>query len=222
MKYLNKIRLFFNQEKGVVNKKTIRKYIGRDAIIIEAGAHIGTDTCEMAKLWPDTTIYAFEPIPELFEILKHNTSSYSNVKCFQLALGNKTGITSINKSSGDSDASSSLLEPKEHLKIHPTVLFDKKIEIEVTTLSDWMKLYCIERIDFLWLDLQGFELDVLKDSVDIVSNVSVIYTEVSLIENYSKSALYPELRDWLMTLGFKVKIEKLAWMDGGNVLFVKK
>lgn len=213
---------FLFKEKGIVSKKTIARFIGDKPVILEAGAHIGTDTCEMASLWPNSKIYAFEPIPELFNQLKNNTSQFENVKCFQMALGDKTGTCTIFQSSGDSDASSSILEPKNHLIVHPDVKFEKKIEVPVITLKDWMDNQGIEKIDFLWLDLQGFEFNVLKASKEVLENVSVIYSEVSLIENYTNSTLYPEFKNWLQYLGFKVQREELAWDDAGNVLFIKK
>ena len=80
----------------------------------------------------------------------------------------------------------------------------------------------IPKIDMLWLDLQGFELQVLQQSQTVLANVSVIYTEVSLIENYEKGALYGELVAWLDKRGFAVVREEIAWKDGGNVLFVRK
>jgi len=218
---LKLIRSILFREKGIVSKRYISRFFNDNPVIVEAGAHIGTDTCEMAKLWPQAMIYAFEPLPELFSQLKKNTSSFPNVKCFEMALGDKTGTCNIYQSSGESDGSSSILEPKEHLKNHPNVIFEQRIEVEVITLNDWIKKYNVDKVDFLWLDLQGFELNVLKESKEIISKVSVIYTEVSIIENYSKSALYPELRDWLKEKGFKVKKKKIAWKDGGNVLFVR-
>lgn len=222
MKYIKKIISNLIKEKGVVSKKYISKFLTENPIIVEAGAHIGTDTCEMAGLWPTATIFAFEPIPEIFEQLIKNTSGLPNVKCFKMALGDKTGICNIFQSSGESDGSSSILEPKVHLINHPDVKFENKIEVEVITLRDWMKNEDIKKVDFLWLDLQGFELNVMKESKCEISEVSVIYTEVSTMENYSESALYPELKSWLKTVGFKVKKEEIAWKDGGNVLFVKK
>lgn len=211
----------FSNRKGIISKKYIAKFLGEDPIIVEAGAHIGLDTCEIAKIWPKSKIFAFEPIPELFAQLVKNTYSFQNVKCFQMALGDKTGFCTINQSSGASDGSSSLLEPKAHLDYHPDVLFEKKIEVEVITLTDWMKINKIDRIDFFWLDLQGFELNVLKETKDILTKTKAIYTEVSIVENYSGGALYPELKKWLKTVGFIAKKEKIAWEDGGNVLFIK-
>jgi len=77
-------------------------------------------------------------------------------------------------------------------------------------------------VDMLWLDMQGFELQMLKASEIILNMVSVIHTEVSTRETYKGVPLYDDLRSFLEAKGFSVKIEALptGW-DMGNVLFVK-
>jgi 2-O-methyltransferase len=210
------------QQKGVIPKKYIKRYLPENPVIVEAGAHIGTDTIEMAKLWQNATIHAFEPVPDLFQILAKNTDGIPNIHIYSLALSEAQGDVDIHISSGTSNASSSILTPKKHLDIHPNVIFEKKITVEATTIDDWAKTHLIQKVDMLWLDLQGYELPVLKKSLSILRGVKVIYTEVNLIENYENNALYTELKNWLATQGFSVKREGLAWKDGGNVLFVKQ
>jgi FkbM family methyltransferase len=209
-------------KEGTVDKSYIAKFLPQNPVIVEAGSHIGLDTREMSKIWPDAKIFAFEPIPELFTQLKNNTAGCPNVKCFQIALGDKSGKTIIHQSSGASDGSSSLLTPKAHLEHHPEVFFEKELEVEVITIPDWMKTNSIANVDFFWLDLQGFELDVLKKAEHVLKNTKVVYTEVSIVENYQGGALYKELKEWLESLGFKVNKEEIPWEDGGNVLFVRE
>jgi FkbM family methyltransferase len=212
----------FLKSSNTISKEYISQFIPNDAIIVEAGAHIGMDTIEMAKFWPNSTIYAFEPVPEIFEQLKKNTSKYKNVKCFKLGLSDKCGKAKIFVSSGDSDGSSSLLKPKEHLKLHPKVKFDESIDIPIVTLEKWAKDNKIKKIDFLWLDLQGMEYKVLSKSGNLLTSVKAIVSEISLVENYSKGVLYKPLKNWLAKKGFMVQKEEILWSDGGNVLFVKK
>ena len=217
-----KSKFFAAQSKGIVPKKYIYPFLPKNPIIIEAGAHIGTDTLEMAKHWHNATIHAFEPVPHLFQLLAQNTEGVTNIHIYPLALGEATGKVDIHISSGKSNASSSILPPKRHLNIHPDVFFEEKITVQSITLDDWALQYKINQIDMLWLDLQGYELQVLKKSLAILSGVKVIYTEVNLIENYENSALYNELKMWLQEQSFIVEQEALAWYDAGNVLFIKK
>lgn len=207
---------------GIIEKSFIEQFLPNNPIILEAGAHIGVDTVEMATRWPNSTIYAFEPVPNLFNRLKKITCSYKNIICFDYALDKKNGLSNMFISSGSSDGSSSLLEPKEVLNAHPTVYFDKDVIVKTITLDEWAKKYDVTHIDFMWLDLQGSELDVLKASPHILKTVLAIYTEVSLIETYHGAPLYTELRKWLEEQGFFVIREELPWKDMGNVLFARK
>jgi 2-O-methyltransferase len=214
-------KLFPSKQEGTIPKKDIYAYLPKNPVIVEAGAHIGSDTLEMAKRWKKATIHAFEPVPHLFQILAKNTEGVANIHIYPLALGEVTGEVEIYLSSGKSDASSSVLVPKKHLDIHPDVFFEEKINVPITTLDEWAARYDIKQVDMLWLDLQGFELQVLKNSPSILRWVKVIYTEVNLIENYEKTGLYGELKDWLTGQGFRVEREELPWSDAGNVLFIR-
>ena len=210
------------QKEGIIPKSYIHSYLPKNPIIVEAGAHIGSDTLEMSRLWQNATIHAFEPVPHLFQLLAHNTEGIANIHIYPLALGETTGKFDIHISSGKSNGSSSLLLPKKHLEIHPDVFFQEKITVQAITLDDWALQHEIKHVDMLWLDLQGYELQVLRNSASILRGVKVIYTEVNLIENYENCALYNDLKIWLQEKGFEVEQEALAWQDAGNVLFIKK
>jgi FkbM family methyltransferase len=190
-------------------------------VIVEAGAHVGVDTVEMARLWPQAMIHAFEPVSSLFEQMKVNAAPFSNIRCYREGLSENGGFQKIFVSSGASDGSSSLLPPREHLTEHPEVRFEEEMEVETVTLDGWQKREGIEKIDFLWLDLQGMEPAVLKKSPKAMEGVSVIHTEVSLKEVYDGGELYPEFRRWLEDQGFIVKMEQLPWADMGNVLLIR-
>jgi len=216
-------RQMFNpsaSSEGEVDKKEIRSHLPRRPTVVEAGAYKGLDTEEMSRLWPDATIHAFEPIPGLFQQVIDRVGFRSNVRCYNLALGAHSGTTTLHVSSGASDASSSILRPKKHLEYHPETTFGEAIEVQVVTLSEWMSRNNVDNIDFLWLDLQGAEFEVLKSSAEILRNVTAIYTEVCLVEQYEGAVLYPDVRKWLEERGFRVAREKLPWEDAGNVLFV--
>ncbi len=206
---------------GTVSKKYIGKFLPECPIIVEAGAHIGIDTLEMADTWPRGSIHAFEPVPDLYNQLKFNTEKRKNVFCYPFALSHIAGFSKMYISSGSSNGSSSLLPPKEHLTRYPNVAFIDTIEVETITLDAWAENQGFPHPDLLWMDVQGHELSLLKGAENSLESIQAIYGEVNLVEAYEGGALYPELRTWLEDFGFRVEREALPWPEGGNVLFIK-
>lgn len=222
---IKKIRNYFLKRKfreeyqilGLIKTK-----LGNLNVILEAGGHNGKDTLRMRGLWPDADIHVFEPEPELYTQLKTAASPFPKIHTYQLALSNQSGNVTFHKSSGRSDASGSLLKPKDHLLAHPDVFFDEQFEVTAIKLDEWAAQNNVKAIDFMWLDMQGHELNMLKGSPGILAKTTAVYTEVSLIETYEGVSLYPEYRKFMEQNGFEVFIEYLTWKDMGNVLFLRK
>ncbi len=185
--------------------KEVAKILPSNPIIIEAGSYDGSDGIYMAKLWPKGTVHSFEPVPELFENVKKNTSQFSNINPFNLALSNTTGVSEIfiSKLNGNTSQSSSLLQPTGHLKFHTDISFPKSCLVSTITLDDWAQNNHISQVDFLWLDLQGVELDVIRNS-NVAKNAKAIYLEVEFLEAYKNQSLYPEIKKWMTENGFKL------------------
>ena len=76
---------------GSVPHRYFMQFLPDDPVIIEAGAYNGGDTYELARRWPRGHIHAFEPVPELFEAVKQQTSNVKNVSYYPIALGEKNG-----------------------------------------------------------------------------------------------------------------------------------
>lgn len=205
-----------------INKNYIRQFLPPNPIVIDAGAHVGGDSIEMCRLFSGSTVHAFEPVPSIYKLLKHNTRKFSRIHCHTIALSNHTGQQVMHVSSGASDGSSSLLQPKDHLIDHPDVFFKEDITVQTMTLDDWAATQQLDHIDLLWLDMQGFELEVLKVSTVILPTVKAIHMEVSTRSTYEGVPLYDEVKTWMRTNGFQVELEAIpnGW-DFGNVLFVR-
>ncbi|MEP7108248.1 MAG: FkbM family methyltransferase [Ferruginibacter sp.] len=205
-----------------ISKTLLKKYLPEKPIVIDCGAHDGADSVELAKILKGE-IHSFEPVNNLFSRLKTNTHNFPNIYCYEIALSNKNGSQDFYISEGRSDASSSLLMPKAHLDDHPDTFFKTKITVKTLTLDYWAEINKIEKVDLLWLDMQGFELNMLEVSEKILAKVSVIHTEVSTKETFVGVAQYAEYREFLENKGFNVVLEAIpvGW-DMGNVLFVRK
>lgn len=203
----------------LLTRPLLKKYLPENPVIIEAGAHKGRDSLKLHKLFPQATIYAFEPVPYLYEHLNKAVAGIAQIKTFKVALSNKTGITTMHVSP-ELGAVSSLLEPTTLKQEKPNISFEK-IEVPTITLDDWAQQYNIEKIDFLWLDLQGHELTALKSGTNVLKTVKAIYTEATLEPRYEGQVLYPELKAWLEHQGFQVIAEHFHHSTWGNVLLIR-
>ncbi len=213
-----------NKKPEKISLDFIAQFLPEAPVIIEAGANVGRDTIKISKRWPDSQIYSFEPVPELYEKLLENLSenkiNLKNIKTFNLALCDRVGKADFNICE-NVGAISSLLEPGSILEKFSGAKF-KTVTVDCTTLDKWAQDNKVSYVDFMWLDLQGAELLALKNSPEIMSTVKAIHIEVNLSERYSGMPLYPEVKSWLESRGFKVAQESLHHVTWGDVLFVRK
>lgn len=175
-------------------------------LIIEAGSFNGTDTKKMSLFWPDSTIHAFEPVPEIFKQLLKETVSYPNISCYPLALSNRTGpalfyVAQHPKKPGAPCQAGSLHKPKDRLK-ESIITYPSTIEVETISLWQWAKIHNISHADLIWLDMQGHELAVLKESVEFIRKATLIYVEVNFIAAYDLQPTPDEIDQWLEKQGF--------------------
>ena len=216
--------LFAN--KHVSELKLIAKYLKKDPVIVEAGAHDGGDTVRMCKQWPKATIHAFEPRPDVYKKLCKKTKKYKKVHTYPLALSDKSRRQTLYLSSSKDntcDAQSSLFEPDKTNwpeDLANNIQFNQTIEVKARSLDDWARNNHIQKIDFLWLDLQGNEFQVLKASPNVLSMVKVIKTEVSKKPLYKGTLPYAEFKAWFEEKGFRC-IQDCNDFHG-DAIFIKK
>lgn len=189
--------------------------------MIDCGAHEGKDSYELVRFF-NGSIHAFEPVPALYKRLENKMKGAKNSFTYPVALSDSNGTSEFYVSEGRSDGSSSLLPPKDHLISHADTFFREKITVDTLTLDTWAAKQGIGYVDFLWLDMQGFEMNMLQASQKILPTVKVIHTEVSTRETYEGVHQYEAYRNFLFEKGFKVQLEAIphGW-DMGNVLFVR-
>ena len=96
------------------------------------------------------------------------------------------------------------------------------IQVSCITLNEWAAMNKISRIDFMWLDMEGYELYALQNALNILSSVSAIYTEISFELIRENSCLYDDLKAFIEKQGF-VEVWKRSWSSRqGDALFMRK
>lgn len=202
--------------------------------------HVGAHTCLEYKSYIDLSldnIILFEPIDEIFSELKENinkvlsnnkVNKYPNTILTKKGLGSEISKKEMwveNTNPYGGGMSSSLLEPKYHTEQYPDIIFDKKIEIEVSTLDEELKDY-ENKYNILNVDVQGYELEVLKGSAKVLENIDIIFIEVNAVEMYKDCVLIDELDEFLKTHGFireetiwNYHSEKKTW---GDAIYIRE
>ena len=73
-----------------------------------------------------------------------------------------------------------------------------------TTLNDVVKRNRIEKVDFLKLDVQGYELEILKGFDQYINTTDVILSEVSLLDIHKEVPLMRDVLNFMHRFGFVV------------------
>lgn len=180
-----------------------------NGIFLEAGAFNGKDTLVLAQHFPNATIHAFEPLPEIYAELQKNTQPISRIKTYPVALSNHTGtatfhIASHPKRPGKICQAGTLLEPFERLA-HSPITYLGTTQVPTITLDEWATRTPITQIDFMWLDLQGHELAVLKAGSHLLKTTTALYIELNFINAYRDQPSAAELHEWVLSQGFIAK-----------------
>ena len=189
--------------------------------IAHVGAHKGQEVEEYLTVFPDVKINLFEPQTNLFNYLIDKFEDKNNITLYNFALG------SINDSSNmfisdNEGQSSSFLKPKFHLIEHPEVDFHKdNTNFQIKVLDE----LGIGNIDFLNIDTQGFEMEVLKGSSKILKeDVKYIILEINKKELYEGCPLVKDIDSFLKKSGF-IRTDTHYWMDSyswGDAFYIKR
>ena len=196
------------------------KYEFNVAGVIHVGAHLGQEYDEYVKTFGEITTYWFEPIPSVYKELSNNLSNKTNTFYYNVALGEKNGVHKMYLDNGNELQSSSLLKPKEHENIYPHIKFNEENTINITLNT--LDFYNIKSCNVLVLDTQGYELNVLKGSINTLKNIDYIFTEFNIIEMYDGCPSIEQIDEFLLPFGF---YRQETWhVDGiwGDAFYLKR
>lgn len=194
----------------------IKKYDMNVSGVIHIGAHYGEEILDYINN-EIINIMLFEPLLDNFNILEQNIKSLNaNIDGYQIALGSAPGTATMYVSSNEKQ-SSSILKPKVHLTHHPDVSFPSTEIVEVKTLDQFET----SNFNFINMDVQGYELEVLKGAKKTLKHIDYVYCEVNRDEVYENNAFIEQIDDYLSQYNL-VRVET-DWSGGiwGDALYIK-
>jgi FkbM family methyltransferase len=138
-------------------------------VLLDVGANVG----DFAEVVSDSgyLVYSFEPFPAAFDRLKTRTASRGNVKTFNFALGSTETTLPLyvaSESSEDGRDDPSLYNTFRPHYVRDGLAFSEAVDVPVRTIESMVKSGELPpRIDFLKVDTEGFDLEVIKGLGDI-------------------------------------------------------
>jgi len=194
-----------------------KKYDMKIKGVIHIGAHYGEEH-DLYKQKNIENIVYVEPLTNNFKILKENIKDKSILLNF--ALGNEEKEIQMFVETANNGQSSSILEPKLHLKQYPHIVFNNK-ETVIMKKLDNIDLD-INKYNLINIDVQGYELEVFKGSKKILNNIDYIISEINRDEVYLNCTKINELIDFLMPYGFELVEQTWDGQTWGDGLFIKR
>jgi len=202
--------------------KQIQPFLKNLKGAIHVGANIGEErfwykTCGFTKvLW-------FEPNKDLFPVLKKNIKKFSNQIAFNIGIHDHLRKAKLHIANNRGQ-SSSLLDLGLHAQYHPDIKYIGDQEIKLTRLDYFLEDTedVVENYNFLNMDVQGTELNVLMSMGDQLDKLSYIYLEVNTQEVYKGCSLLPQVDDYLAMFNFIRIMTKMTKAYWGDAFYIKE
>jgi FkbM family methyltransferase len=242
-KYIDRIESLAQNPQNIATRriKHLTQFLDFDSIstILDIGSWHLKQTIELSQIFEFANIHAFEPNPETnkycVDVLETLPNFVKNrISINKLALSNEIGTLNFypldkQKSSSTNEGIASL----SRLKIDGSLLNDnwvqKEIKVEATTLDKWCVDNTVNKVDLIWMDVQGAELKVLQGSISTLKNVKAICTEAGLVPYYEEHSLKKDIDQFMFDNNF-IELEsafcKTTWSSDkaaeADVIYVNK
>jgi len=217
--YILKLFDYFHQRKifNFLKKKNLKKI----NIFFDIGAHEGESIEIFSKNFTISKIYSFEPSPINFLKLKNKVNlflkNFKDTKIYveNVGLGDEKKriyLKQLNESSSSTinqiNKNSKYFKKKIFFlnKLH-TKNFYKNIDIQIIRLDEYLNNNSIEYIDFMKIDTEGYEFDVLKGLGIKIHNVQYIMFEHHYHDMLIKTYKFSDINELLVKNNF-IKIFK--------------
>jgi len=170
--------------------------------LIDVGSFIGSYSYAMSLILPGIKIIAFEPLKDNYLDLNRNMAGHENFTAFHIALGSQSG--EVNFNSNRFPAASSVLELEDlHKAQYPYAATVSKTTAPLGKLDASISDVEIEGPALLKIDVQGFELEVLKGAAGCLEKIDSVYLEVSYQPLYANQCSFDSIHHFLSEHGFE-------------------
>ena len=222
---------------STLDKKFIKNLLNgkEDPVVVEVGSHYGEDTREFLDEFEQIKIFCFEPDPRNIQIIKKYLDT-TRINFYECAVSDqdKEGVDfymatkappkdvpkkyqwisredyhnlNLNRSGASSLKSG-----------HQALDEGLKTKVRTIKLDTWASDNDIDFVDFIWIDVQGAEKEVLKGATEVLKNTKYLYMEYGEM-GYNDSMSLEQTIELLKSNGFDIQ-KVFRQGDKGDILAV--
>jgi FkbM family methyltransferase len=180
--------------------------------VIDVGANRGQFSLYALARFPSATITTYEPLPRAVEHMKRLFNGEHRVQVVPYALGEEEGEVVMHLSARE-DSSSLLPVGERQASIFPGTDEVGTTRAQVRTLDMEFVDRELVRPALLKIDVQGFELSVLRGAQRTLASFDQILVEASFAELYEGQALFPDIHRYLEERGFRLVSGHVSTLD---------
>lgn len=172
-------------------------------VVLDVGANVGQYAMRLRHNGFEGRIVSFEPYAQAFAELARTASHDPFWEVRRLALSDQDGQAELNVS-GNSFSSSLLALTDRHLQSAPRSAYIAAEVVQTARLDTlWPELVGSARA-WLKLDVQGFEMHVLRGAGEMLRDARAIQVELSVEALYDGAPVWTTVIDWLLERGFQL------------------
>lgn len=199
-------------------------------VIFDVGACHALESVELSKKYPNAKVYTFEANPVSYNVCLENTEGYDSITVINEAVNDYDGLckfypmdkekTITTWEDGNQGASSLYRANGQYDFIEKYVQYE--IEVPCTRLDTFCEKNDIDKIDIIWMDLQGAELKALQSLGSLLDTVQIIHTELEMNPMYEGQCLFSDVNEYLTNNGFDLEYGDTNVQFGSNFIFTNQ
>jgi FkbM family methyltransferase len=183
--------------------------------VIDVGANRGQFTLYALARFPSAHVIAFEPLPGAREHMARLFEREDRVEVVPFALGDAEGELVMHLSAKE-DSSSLLPVGERQVSAFPGTDEVGTTRVNVQTLDNVLAARELALPALLKVDVQGFELPVLRGAGQALQSFDQILIEASFIALYAGQALFPDISHCLEEQGFHLVSGHISTSDSSG------
>ena len=166
-------------------------------VILDIGGNIGITSIFLSTIFPQASIYSFEPLQENFNLLKRNIRNYKNINAFNVGLASKNGSFKVYLSNNPENYGGASFFPDTDG--NDTESFR---DCDVRNINEFLHNNSIDSVDLIKIDTEGAEFEILSClNENLLKKVSWITGELHGKNDF-------KLLDYLNKFGFSISLKK--------------